>query len=376
MSPGRWHATLLAAGLLLGVSVARARGEEPVVLGQAPAEGRPEAPAGEAYHLYFEIQTRLRSSLYDADLGSGGRLLMKRVNQSSPGLSLGLVEPVENPFTLFWLKVAFQDHMVRYYDVLTLPEGTPAAKAAAKRASEAFAQKVYREWKSRGGKGKLDRAFSLYVVGPPASRFDPHFGPSGDLIRVENRLTSRWLPGGLEPWFEQWGAVQGYAGTETSSPPDWEPHTYHSFARMLGLLEVPEGGAEQIGRLADPGEGGQVELVHPEVAGKVLGAIQTLVPKADLSFSGKSPAPVKYHVVSRDGGRLEVSGRSGVLRVTDGEGLRFLVTRRLTLDGARRRPIRDDLVFRAWRSGQEVSARIGYEPVDQPWPPLEAAAEP
>ena len=102
-----------------------------------PGEAKP-------YQLYFELDVKLRSSLYDVDLISGGRLLMEGGTGSDKGLALSLVEPLVQPHTFFWVKVIFKSPMVRYYDVLTLPEAKQESKVAVKETSKKFASDIRR----------------------------------------------------------------------------------------------------------------------------------------------------------------------------------------------------------------------------------------
>ncbi|MEE8367660.1 MAG: hypothetical protein V3S30_05035, partial [Thermoanaerobaculia bacterium] len=206
-------------------------------------------PAG-AFELYFELTSSIRTVKLDADLWAGGKLLMRGRRQTDGTLTLTYVRAIESPWKFYWIdRLGPGGDEVKLASVVTLNEASWEALKTARDRNAAFGAEIHQKWEALTGKHReLDGTFVFVVIGDAEGRFDVTIRPSGELTRIHNRLTDRWLTGPFDRWIGTWGfprtsdkSPQGYWfwNHGETLPFSYEPHTYHGLAAALKLLMQP-----------------------------------------------------------------------------------------------------------------------------------------
>ena len=140
--------------------------------------------------------------------------------------------------------------------VINLELGTWEELAVARKEEERRAIQLHEEWSRslEGSPPALDGSFAYVVIGSVAKRLSVQFPKTETsnetstrtetLNRVSNQLTDNWLPGDFGQWagmdWRSAGPGYWFWNKGEQSPFDWEPHTYHAFVELLGLLAGEE----------------------------------------------------------------------------------------------------------------------------------------
>jgi len=383
--PARLFLTLVLT-LLLGTGLATAvaaPGSRPDVrpdLRPGSAEG---ARPGLLYtEMFFSVEARIDRLALEAEVEAAGRLLMAEEAPPSAATgpppasdhrALSLIRPLEHPWKLYRVDPLGPGRgESKHAAVITLPEVTwealETARAEMDRLGEARARNRHPPWPLAG-------TFSFVVIGPPEGRFRVEIGPpaSGSrVLRVENRLTDRWLPGDFDTFVAAWrhgearGLPEGYWfwNRGENEPFPWEPHTYHAFAAALALLGDPA-----------PVPGASVPALRvelPDLAERLARVLAVLVPKSAGRLPAAGGLAVCFQPVSGEaaGGGRAVLGR-GCSRATSdpaaGESLVYERFRGLGSDSGR---LSVDRVRASFTSpAARVTVEVGFRPHPDPSDP-------
>jgi hypothetical protein len=203
----------------------------------APAPAGAGEPAAQLYEAWFQLEAQHRAAAGRVDVEAAGRLLLR---PDPSGRGLELVRVLEAPWKLYAVDLALGGE-VKLATEVTLDEPSWAAVDRVRAEVEALAAQRYQAWRASGGARAFDGAFSFLVLGPPEGRFRLRWDPA---LTVTNRLTDHWLTGELGPHLERWQSGDPPFGywfwnRGEARPFAWEPHTYHAFAKALGLLGLP-----------------------------------------------------------------------------------------------------------------------------------------
>lgn len=291
----------------------------PLARANAPNESRGDAPLRQEVELRYELRVRIRSLRIDADLWSGGRLVMAADPNGSDGTTtLRLVRVLEHPWKLWWVSPLVGFGELKYAEEIALDSGTWASRMRAESATQSRGRLRWEQWRREwGGNADLDQSFAFYIIGSPRGRWRTLLGPTGEIQTVVNRLTHRWLPNGFTDWLAG-NPREGYGfWADDPEPPAWEPHAYHAFAEALRLLSVsaiPASGWTPI-------DGARWEVRHRELVSGARQVLETLAPATRGRVPGSGDALFQYVVEEGEGGRFVIRGDTGPSLVEGSGGM-------------------------------------------------------
>ena len=346
---------------------ARGQGDRLSLLSVRPADARTPVDAAapgsgsSELELSFEAKGKIRSSMVDADIWAGGRLLMTASGAPGGGTSLKLVRPLDDPWKFFWVNPVIGEQFVNCGSEVAVSAPTWPARTAAEQRASQRGLRQYQLWKQQwGGTRPFKNSFAFYVIGDPAHRLQASVGAGGAVSGVVNRLTQRWLPNGWWDWMAG-HPQEGYGfWAHDAAPPEWEPHAYHGFVAAMALLAkdaLANGSADQTIAL---GSGGTFVTQYydvPTVGGRVL---TTMFPRAAGHVHGTG-APQLKSTVTLDPQFVRIAGHTGWLRTSD--GYQYSLTRLSRYDRTQARLVSDHVEAELKMADNNwVSLSVGYDP--------------